>query len=120
MGPDTIYYDGNPVQSGTSWSNLGHINLALHHASMIHQAGLIDNKGDRDLVSILIITPYARATRDLRAAFKRCLIGTYAKRELRSRLLTDLKVTSLMLPLPLTLWGRVVVSCRKRIVQWLQ
>lgn len=62
----TVWYEGDPMKSGTSWTNTSQINLALHYASRIHTSGLTDDKGD--LVSILISTPYAQATRDMRRA----------------------------------------------------
>lgn len=65
----TIFMAGNPVQQGTSWENNAQCQLALHLAATMHQRGFADEKGN--LVSILISTPYAQATRSAIRLLKR-------------------------------------------------
>lgn len=65
----TIFNAGTPTKQGTSWSNESQCNLALHIASKIHHAGITNDKGQ--LVSILITTPYAQATRNARRLLAR-------------------------------------------------
>lgn len=58
----TVLMDGTPTISKTSWTNLGQINFALHLASELHKNGVKNDNGE--LLSVLILTPYAQASRD--------------------------------------------------------
>lgn len=62
----TIWHEGDHQKWGTSWTNPSQINLAVHLASRLHTSGLVNEDGN--LLSILIATPYAQATRDARRA----------------------------------------------------
>lgn len=58
----TIFTEGSPTKMGTSWTNMLHLSMAMYIASEIHMQGLRNDYGQ--LLSILIITPYAQAARD--------------------------------------------------------